>query len=154
MLKAGDAAPDFSLPDALMEPVSLAGFRGKNVVIYFFPRVATPGCASMVEEISDHQDDFAAVDTAVLGISPEECLHLEAFSEEHGLSLPLLSDADCEVSEQFGVMQVRPGSPNGVRAITRSTFVIDKSGIVRHVLTDTKSRGHTSEILKLVRAIN
>jgi thioredoxin-dependent peroxiredoxin len=154
MLKAGDIAPDFSLPDALMEPVSLAGFRGKNVVIYFFPKVATAGCAAMVEEISDHQDDFAAADTAVMGISPEECLQLEAFSDEHGLSLPLLSDPEGEVCEQFGVLHPRPDAPNGKRMITRSTFVIDKAGVVRHVLFDTKTRGHTSDILKLVRSIN
>lgn len=159
MLKAGDIAPDFSLPDAMMAPVSLAEFRGKNVVIYFFPKVATPGCAALVEEISDHQDDFAAEHTAVIGISPEECLQLEEFSDEHGLSLPLLSDADCEVSASFGVLKdasaTGHNSHNGhARSITRSTFVIDKSGVVRHVLIDAKTRGHTSEVLKLVRLIN
>jgi thioredoxin-dependent peroxiredoxin len=162
MLKAGDIAPDFSLPDAMMEPVSLAEFRGRNVVIYFFARVATPGCAALVEEISDHQDDFEAEETAVLGITPEECLQLEAFSDEHGLSLPLLSDADCEVCASFGVLKdaAPAGSGNTSngnghhRAITRSTFVIDKAGVVRHVLIDAKARGHTSEVLKLVRMIN
>lgn len=152
MLKAGDIAPDFSLPDAAMEIVSLAGFRGKkHVVLCFFPKVSNPGCTILAEEFSDHEDDFQKRNAVVMAISREDCLSLEAFVEHHGLGMPLLSDTEGEVCKSYGVMKERPN--NGGPAVTRSTFVIDKSGVVRHALAEPNPRGHTAEVLKLVKVL-
>jgi peroxiredoxin Q/BCP len=152
MLRAGQAAPLFTLPDADMEMVSLADFRDRmNVVLYFYPKDDTPGCTREAIDFSDLENDFAELKTVVLGVSRDDCLSHGAFRDKHGLSVRLLSDADAEVCQQYGVMQEK--EVEGVRrvGISRSTFIIDRAGIVRHALYGIKAAGHAHEVLELVR---
>jgi thioredoxin-dependent peroxiredoxin len=152
MLSAGQSAPPFSLPDADMEPVSLDSFTGKNnIVLYFYPRDDTPGCTLEATEFSDLEDEFAKHDCVVLGISRDDCLSHAEFRDKHGLSVQLLADPEGEVCAKYGVCQEK--EVNGVKrqSLVRSTFVINKKGIVCHALYAVNPRGHAAEVAGLVR---
>ena len=152
MLRAGQPAPQFTLPDADMEMVSLADFRDRNnVVLYFYPKDDTPGCTREAIDFSDLENEFVELRTVVLGVSRDDCLSHGAFRDKHGLSVRLLSDADSEVCEKYGVLQEK--EMEGVRRIgvVRSTFIIDRQGVLRHALYAVKAAGHAHEVLDLVR---
>ena len=152
MLQVGQSAPLFTLPDADMEMVSLEDFRDEhNVVLYFYPKDDTPGCTREAIDFSDLDTEFAELRTVVLGVSRDDCLSHGAFRDKHGLSVRLLSDADSEVCEKYGVLQEK--ELEGVRrtGIVRSTFLIDRAGVLRHVLYGVKAAGHAHEVLELVR---
>jgi len=154
MLQPGDRAPDFALPNADMEPVSLASLSGRrHCVIYFYPKDDTPGCTLEALEFTDLQPEFEAAETEILGISRDSCARHGSFRDKYGLSIQLLSDADGKVCEAYGVWcekEVRGAKRLG---ILRSTFVVDKSGVVRHALYGVKPKGHAAQVLDLVRAL-
>lgn len=155
MLQVGSRAPVFELPDASMEMIQLSSFRGKkNVVLYFYPRDGTPGCTLEAINFTDHEDDFTECDTVVIGVSRDDCLVHEEFRDKHGLSLRLLSDTDCEVMKKYEVMTEQPFNGSSRPCVNRSTFVIDKKGVVRHILRDLNPREHAAAVLKLVRQIH
>ena len=137
-----------------MEMVSLADFRdSSNVVLYFYPKDDTPGCTREAIDFSDLDKEFTEAGTVVLGVSRDDCLSHGAFRDKHGLSVRLLSDADSEVCQQYGVLQDK--EVEGVRrvGVSRSTFIIDRNGVVRHALYGIKAAGHADEVLNLVRRL-
>ena len=155
MLQVGSRAPVFELPDASMEMIQLSSFRGKkNVVLYFYPRDGTPSCTLEAINFSDHEDEFTDCDTVVMGVSRDDCLVHEEFCDKHGLSLRLLSDTDCEVMKKYEVMSEQPFNGSSRPCVNRLTFVIDKKGVVRHILRDLNPREHAAAVLKLVRQIH
>ena len=158
MLHVGSRAPAFELPDASMEMIQLSSFRGKkNVVLYFYPRDGTPVCTMEAINFSDHEESFDECDTVVFGVSRDDCLVHEEFRDKHGLSLQLLSDAECEVMKKYEVATDHAtNGANGVvqTSVQRATFVIDKKGMVRHILRDLNPREHVASVLKLVRQIH
>lgn len=155
MLQSGDLAPLFALPDADMEIFDLASLRGKqHVVVYFYPRDNTPGCTLQAADFSDREGDFAAHDCAVIGISPDDCLTHADFRDEHGLSVRLLSDHETEVCQLYDVWRARQVDGLCRMGVLRSTFVIDKDGVVRHALYDVSPRGHAAAVLDLVKQLN
>ena len=106
LLRPGQAAPLFSLPDSDMERVDLARFRGRsNVVLYFYPRDGTPACTLQATDFSDHEDDFAQQDCVIIGVSPDDCLCHAEFRDANGVSIVLLADTECEVCEKYGVVE-------------------------------------------------
>ncbi|MEJ2645234.1 MAG: peroxiredoxin [Gammaproteobacteria bacterium] len=154
MLKPGDTAPDFALPDADLKLVSLSDFLGRqNLVLYFYPKDDTPGCTVEAIDFTDRMEQFEALDAAVLGISRDNCTSHAAFRDKHGLAVQLLADMDGEVCESYGVWQEK--EKNGVKkmGIVRSTFVIDKQGVVRHALYGVNAKGHADAVLGLVREL-
>ncbi len=154
MLQTGQTAPPFTLPDADMQSVSLSEFLGrKHVVLYFYPRDGTPGCILEAAEFSDHEGEFDKHDCVVLGVSRDDCLSHAEFRDKHGLSIALLSDEDGEVCRSYGVLQEK--ETEGVRrmCLVRSTFVIDKGGVLRHVHYGVSPRGHATEIFDVVRRL-
>jgi peroxiredoxin Q/BCP len=154
MLRVGQPAPDFSLPDADMEMVSLAQYRGvHHVVLYFYPRDGAPGCTREAIDFSDLETAFADCGAAVLGVSRDDCISHGNFRDKNGLSVRLLSDEDAEVCQRYGVIQEK--EIDGVRrmSLVRSTFIIDKQGVLRHCLYGVKSAGHAEEMLALVRRL-
>jgi len=154
MLLPGDKAPTFSLPDADMERVSLDAFLGdKNLVIYFYPKDDTPGCTMEALDFTDLQPEFEALDTEVFGISRDMCISHGAFRDKYGLSVRLLADADGEVCEAYGVWQEKEAHGEKRMGVLRSTFIVDKSGAVRHALYDVKPKGHAADVLELVEAL-
>ncbi len=154
MLEPGDKAPLFALPDADMERVSLADLIGRrNVVVYFYPKDDTPGCTIEALEFSDLTPEFEAAGTEVIGISRDTCVSHGAFRDKHGLSLRLLADPDGEACEAYGVWQEKEAHGEKRMGIVRSTFVVDRQGLVRHVFADVKPKGHAAVVLDLVRAL-
>jgi len=140
MLEPGQAAPQFSLPDADMQTVNLASYVGrKSVVLYFYPRDNTPVCTMQAAEFSDHEAEF--------------CLSHAEFRDRYGLSISLLSDPEGEVCRQYGVIQER--ETEGVRheCVQRSTFVIDRKGVIRHAACAVNPRHHAAEIYDIVRRL-
>lgn len=155
MLQAGDSAPEFTLPDADMEMVALGDFRGKHsVVLYFYSKDDAPGCTREAIDFSDRDDDFVEAGAVVLGVSRDDCLSHGDFRDKHGLSVRLLSDVDAEVCELYGVLQTREVEGVVRRGVVRSTFVIDRNGVLRHVLYGVKATGHAAEVLELVRELH
>lgn len=154
MLQIGHAAPTFNLPDAEMENIKLADFKGKqHVVLYFYPRDNTPGCTLEAIEFSDMDDDFIKLKTAVLGVSRDDCLSHAAFRDKHGLAVRLLADTEGAVCNKYGVWQEKEKDGVKKMGILRSTFIIDKNGILRHALYGVTAKGHAAEVLKLIKAL-
>jgi peroxiredoxin Q/BCP len=155
MLKAGEAAPVFVLPDADMDTVDLAAYRGKNhLILFFYPRDDTPNCTLEATDFSDHEDEFSRHGCVVFGISRDDCISHAAFRDKHGISIRLLSDSDGRVCKQYGVWQLK--EVDGVKkyGIVRSTFVIDKQGVLRFALYGGNAKGHAMEILRLAKGLN
>lgn len=155
MLQVGHPAPQFSLPDASMEIMHLSSYRGKkNVVLYFYPRDGSPGCTIQSIDFSDREQEFAKLDTVVFGISRDDVLSHAAFRDEQGLSVQLLSDTDAVVSRKYDVLEKKVVDGKARETLSRSTFIIDKKGILRHILRDVSPKDHADEVLKKVKALN
>jgi peroxiredoxin Q/BCP len=154
MLQVGEPAPAFDLPDADLEMVSLASFRGKHhVVLYFYPKDDTPGCTIEAIDFSDLQDELERQGAVVLGVSMDDCISHGSFRDKHGLSVRLLADTEGEVCNLYGVLIERESEGRKRTAILRSTFVIDRQGILRHALYGVNARGHAAEVLALLKAL-
>lgn len=151
MLQIGQPAPSFSLPDADMEMVRLADFRGKNVALYFYPKDNTPGCTIEATEFSDLEDGFTRFNAVVLGVSRDDCLSHAAFRDKHGLSVRLLADTEARVCQKYEVWREKVKDGERKMGIVRSTFIIDKQGILRHALNSVNFRGHAAEVLNLIK---
>jgi thioredoxin-dependent peroxiredoxin len=155
MLQVGHPAPSFSLPDATMEMMHLSSFRGKkNVVLYFYPRDGTPGCTMQAVDFSDKEQEFAKLDTVVFGISRDDVLSHAAFRDEEGISVQLLSDTEAVVCRKYDVLEQKVVDGRAKESLTRSTFIIDKKGILRDILRAVNPKDHADEVLKKVKALN
>ena len=152
MLCPGDTAPDFQLPNADLEMMQLSDFMGKsNLVIYFYPKDDTPGCTIEAINFSDLKDEFKAADCAILGISRDNCESHGEFRDKNGLSIRLLADIDGITCNAYDVWQEKHAHGESRMGIVRSTFVIDKEGVVQHALYDVKPKGHAAQVLELVK---
>lgn len=155
MLQPGQPAPLFDLPDADMSMVSLAEFRNHhNVVLYFYPRDDTPGCTMEAIDFSDHEEAFIQLKTVVLGVSMDDCMSHGSFRDKHGLSVRLLADVEGEICRSYGVLQEKQLDGRKKTGILRSTFIVDRKGILRHALYGVNPRGHAAEVLDLVRSVS
>ena len=139
MLKAGDQAPDIP---------GLAELRGKRVVLYFYPKADTPGCTIEACEFRDQAKKFAAKGAAVVGISPDKPAALDKFKAKYDLPFVLLSDAEKEAAEAFGVWKEKTMYGKKVMGIERSTFVIGPDGKIEKVYAKVKAAGHAAEVLQ------
>lgn len=154
MLKEGQLAPLFVLPDADMESVDLVAFRGKyNVVLFFYPKDGTPGCTLEATDFSDHEEEFLAKGCVVIGISRDDCLKHAEFRDENGISVRLLSDSDTAICKKYGVWQAK--EVDGVKryGIARSTFVVDKQGVLRLAMYGVNAKGHALDVLRMVKEL-
>jgi len=155
MLKEGEAAPSFELPDPDMEMVSLSSFAGsKNVVLYFYPKDDTPGCTLEAIAFSELEDAFSSLQTVVLGVSMDDCMSHGSFRDKHGLTVQLLADAEGDVCAKYGVLNEKEIDGRKKTAVLRSTFIIDRAGKLRHALYGVNPRGHAKEVLRLVKGIS
>jgi peroxiredoxin Q/BCP len=152
-LKAGDAAPPFDLPDGTGGRVSLASLKGKPVVLYFYPKDDTPGCTREACDFRDLKAEFAKAGATILGVSPDAPASHEKFAGKFSLSFPLLSDADHQVAEAYGVWGEKTNYGRTYMGITRATFLIDGQGKVARVWPKVKVDGHADAVLEAVRAL-
>ncbi|MES9840631.1 MAG: peroxiredoxin [Candidatus Thiodiazotropha endolucinida] len=154
MLNPGDKAPPFELPDADMHIINSNDFFGnQNLVIYFYPKDDTTGCTIEALELSDLMDEFSALDTQVIGISRDNCVSHAAFRDKHGLTVQLLADTEGEVCNDYDVWREKEKNGEKRMGILRSTFIIDKAGIIREALYDVKPKGHATQVLEKVKKI-
>jgi peroxiredoxin len=154
MLELGQVAPDFELPDADMNRVRLSDYRGqKQVVLFFYPKDDTPGCTLESQEFSDLLEEFERLDTIVIGISRDNCMSHGEFRDKFGLTVQLLSDVDQIASEAYGVMQERERNGEKRMVAVRSTFIIDKDGILEMALYDVAPKGHAQDMLDILSKV-
>jgi peroxiredoxin Q/BCP len=154
MLRPGQLAPVFDLPDADMNVVKLESFRNRrSVVLYFFPKDDTPGCTMEAIEFSERENEFEALKTVILAVNMEDCMAHGAFRDKHGLSVQLLADVEGDVCRRYGVLHDKEVDGRKKSCIVRSTFIIDRKGVVKHALYGVNARGHAEEVLALVRSI-
>jgi peroxiredoxin Q/BCP len=151
VLQVGSEAPHFELADADMHMFSLEAQRGKSIVLYFYPKDDTPGCTMEANEFSDHEEEFAKHNAIVVGISRDDCISHATFRDKYGLSVQLLSDTEGRICRKYGVLYEKDVDGHKKLAIQRSTFIIDKTGKLRHVLYGVHAHGHPQEILKLIK---
>lgn len=153
MLKEGMPAVDFRLTDAGGNEVALSDFRGKKVVLYFYPRDNTPGCTKEACSFRDVYDDILAAGAVVLGISPDGQTSHDKFRTRQNLPFYLLSDADHSVAASYGAWGEKKLYGKTVMGIIRSTFVIGVDGIIKKVFPKVSPEGHGSEVLKVLKDI-
>jgi thioredoxin-dependent peroxiredoxin len=145
-LSPGDTAPPFTLPDADGKEVSLSDFRGRKVVVYFYPAAMTPGCTTQACDFRDNLTEFTDAGFAVLGISPDEPEKLAKFREAEGLTFPLLSDPSREVLEAYGAYGEKTMYGKKITGVLRSTFVVDENGTLEAAQYSVKAKGHVAKL--------
>jgi peroxiredoxin Q/BCP len=146
MIEKGDRAPDFTLPSDTEGDVSLSSFRGKKVLLYFYPKDNTSGCTTQACELRDDLPRFEGAGVVVLGVSPDPVKSHARFREKHDLNFPLLADEDHTVSEAYGVWKEKRMYGNTYMGIERSTFLIDEEGVIQEAWRKVKPKGHAEMV--------
>jgi peroxiredoxin Q/BCP len=147
-LAPGDPAPEFTLPDADGKPVSLADYRGRKVVVYFYPAAGTPGCTKQACDFRDNLAELNGAGIDVLGISPDPQPKLAAFRDAEGITFPLLSDPDRETLTAYGAYGEKKLYGKTVTGVLRSTFVVGADGTLDQALYNVKATGHVAGLRK------
>lgn len=147
-LGVGELAPEFSLRDQSGTEVSLSQFRGKKVVVYFYPKDDTPGCTREACSFRDHLNQFQGLNAEILGVSFDDQQSHEKFVSKYGLNFTLLSDTEKEVARKYGVYVQKNMYGKTYMGIERSTFVIDTEGRIASIFRGVKVDGHTQEVLE------
>ncbi|MFD2759604.1 thioredoxin-dependent thiol peroxidase [Lentibacillus juripiscarius] len=147
----GKQAPDFTLPDQNGNEVSLSDFRGKHVVLYFYPKDMTPGCTNEACDFRDAQESFGELDAVIIGVSPDPAESHQKFIDKHELPFTLLADEEHKVAEDYGVWKLKKNFGKENYGIERSTFIIDKEGNLQKEFRKVKVDGHVEEALAFLR---
>lgn len=147
-ISEGQPAPDFVLPDQDGKPVRLSEFKGKPVVLYFYPKDDTPGCTKEACSFRDYQKELQNAGAVVLGVSLDDSDSHRKFIGKYHLNFPLLTDRDAKVSRQYGVYKKKNMFLKKFWGIERSTFVIDRNGLVKKAFRKVKVDGHSEEVLE------
>jgi thioredoxin-dependent peroxiredoxin len=150
---AGAKAPDFNLVGDDGRKVSLKDFRGKKLVLYFYPKADTPGCTREAIAFSGLKSVFAKADTAILGVSADPVKAQDAFKRKHALSIPLASDETHKMLKSYGVWGEKSMYGRTFMGITRATFLIGPDGRIAHVWPKVKVDGHAEEVLAAAKAL-
>ncbi len=147
-LKTGDQAPEFTLPDADGNEVSLADLRGQKVIVYFYPAASTPGCTKQACDFRDNLSSLASAGYAVLGISPDSPAKQARFRDKESVNFPLLCDPSRQVLEAYGAYGEKQLYGKPVTGVIRSTFVLDEQGVVEQAQYNVKATGHVAKLRK------
>jgi peroxiredoxin Q/BCP len=152
-LKVGDKAPAFTLPSDGGGKASLADFKGRKLVVYFYPRADTPGCTREAIDFSRLRADFKKAHTEILGVSADPVKAQEAFKKKHDLTIGLLSDETHKMLEAYGVWGKKSMYGKSFMGILRVTFLIDSQGRIAHIWPKVKVDGHAAEVLEAAKAL-
>ncbi len=153
LLNEGDAAPDFSLPRDGGTMISLSDFAGQSVVLYFYPKDDTPGCTTEAQDFTGALDDFTAAGAVVLGVSKDPVAKHDKFVAKRELDIPLLSDAESDVCERYGVWGEKQMYGKSYFGIARTTFLIGPDGKIAKIWNKVKVPGHVGAVLDAVRGV-
>ena len=146
-LQPGDKAPNFSAKDQSGKDHSLSDYKGKKLVVFFYPKASTPGCTAEACNLRDNWETFRAQGYAILGVSADSQKRQQNFKEKYELPFPLLADEDKEVINAFGVWGPKKFMGKEYDGIHRTTFVIDENGMIKDVISKVKTKEHASQIL-------
>jgi peroxiredoxin Q/BCP len=147
-LAPGDVAPDFTLPDADGNPVSLASYRGRRVIVYCYPAALTPGCTTQAVDFTAAAGDLAEAGLDIIGVSPDTPDKLLRFREKEELGITLLSDPDKAVLSAYGAFGKKKLYGKEVVGVIRSTFIVDAEGRIEKAAYNVKATGHVSKLLR------
>jgi peroxiredoxin Q/BCP len=151
-LQAGDRAPDFTGLDTDGNRVSLADFKGRTLVLYFYPQDNTPSCTSQACNLRDNLSALSARGIAVVGVSPDDAASHRKFTDKYGLNFPLIADTDHTLIQAYGVWGEKQMYGRKYMGLLRTTFVIGGDGIIRHVFHKPKVKEHAGEVLDCLKA--
>ena len=147
-LKSGDTAPEINSVDQNGEKITLAQYKGKKVVLYFYPKDMTPGCTAQSCNLTENYDQLQEQGYEVLGVSCDSIKRHQKFIEKYNLSFSLVSDEEKKVVEDYGVWGLKKFMGREYMGITRTTFIIDENGVIEEVIAKVDTKNHTSQILK------
>ena len=151
MLEAGDIAPEFCLPNQDSADTCLSMFRGKYVVLYFYPKDDTPGCTREAVDFTSRLDEFKSLNTMIVGVSPDPVDRHRKFVDRHGLKIILLSDTDHKVLKLYNVWRVKKRFGREYYGVLRSTFLIDPDGRIIRIWWNVRVKGHVEDVLNTLR---
>jgi peroxiredoxin Q/BCP len=154
MLSVGDKAPQFTLNDGEGNQVKLSNFKGKKVVLYFYPKDLTPGCTVEACAFRDDIGPLKKLGAVVLGVSADTEKSHQKFTEKHSLNFPLLADVDHQVSEKYGAWQEKSMYGRKYWGVARVTYIIDENGKIAKVYEKVKAAGHSEEVIAAIKAMD
>jgi len=152
-LSEGDKAPEITLNDDKAEPFQLSALRGKIVVLYFYPKADTPGCTKEACEFRDATEKFHASSAVIVGISPDASGPQSDFKNKFDLPFTLLADTEHKTAEDYGVWEPMTWQGNTFMAAARTTFLIDKNGVIRKIFRKVKPEGHAAEVYAALKEL-
>ncbi len=147
-LKEGDKAPDFTGVIQNGETIRLSDFKGKKVVLYFYPKDNTPGCTAEAKNLNENLEDLASKGFVVIGVSPDSEASHQRFIEKHGLKFNLISDPDKEILEMYDAWGLKKLYGREYMGVLRKTFIIDEDGNIEKIIEKVKTKDHTNQIYK------
>jgi len=152
MVEAGQKAPEFTLQDQNDDSVSLTDFKGKKVLVYFYPRASTPGCTVQACALRDTKSELEELNVVILGISPDTPKKLTNFTNKQELNFTLLADEDHAVCEAFGVWQLKKFMGRENMGVVRTSFLVDENGNIEHVFNKFKTKDHHEVVLNYLKS--
>lgn len=150
-LSVGDNAPDFCLQNQDEEQICLKEYRGKNVILYFYPKDNTPGCSLEAMTFTQYKDEFQQYNTIILGISKDNCQSHQKFIEKKDLNITLISDPEKEIHKKYGVWRLKKFKGREFMGTIRSTFFIDTEGVIQKIWDNVHVKGHVENVLEEVK---
>jgi peroxiredoxin Q/BCP len=147
-LKEGDIAPGFTAKIQTGETVSLSDFKGKKVVLYFYPKDNTPGCTAEAKNLNENLDDLLSKGFVVLGVSPDSEASHQRFIEKHGLKFDLVSDPEKKILEMYDAWGEKKNYGRTYMGVLRKTYIIDEEGKIKKIIEKVKTKDHTNQIYK------
>ncbi len=146
-LKIGEKAPDFSATNQWGETIRLSDYKGKKIVLFFYPKASTPGCTAEVCNLQENIEKFKKENYQLIGVSADSVEKQLKFSDKNNVEYPLLADVDKKIIEAYGVWGAKKFMGKTYDGIHRTTFIIDENGIIENVISKVKTKEHTSQIL-------
>lgn len=153
MLEEGQIAPDIELNNEKEQKVSLAGLKGKNIVLYFYPKDDTPGCTIEANDFNALLEDFEKANTVILGVSKDSEKSHQKFCDKYTLKFTLLADVDKEVVTKYGVWKEKSMYGKKYMGIERTTFIIDSKGVIQKIYPKVKVKGHAEAVLEVAKSL-
>ena len=151
--KIGNLAPAFKALNQDGKTVSLSDFKGKNIVLYFYPKAMTPGCTTQACGLRDRKKELTKLNTIVLGVSIDEPSRLIKFIEKEKLNFDLLSDPDHSLCEKYGVWNLKKFMGREFMGIVRTTFIIGEDGKLKAIMDDVKTKTHHDDVINLLKSL-